>query len=156
MGAGKHVSVQGTGRHKHGDMIKSISPLDFHADANWAIAGLVSFADAGYISSSGAGKVAVAIPMVVGERLKSLTFARYGNASANFTSIKVFKLTAAGAVTDITAAATSDAAPAASWADKAVDITDTTAADGDVFWVVFDGSATGLRIGSIRVTYDRP
>jgi hypothetical protein len=151
--ANQHITVSGTGRFKHGDMIKAISPYCFvaNASANWTI-GL----DAGYLLSTSGGTIVVPIPMVVGERIKSMTYARYGTATSDFTSIQVLRLAANGTLTDLTAAATTDLNIGAAWADKVVDITDTTCTDGDVFWARWVGNETDTRLGSIRVTYDRP
>lgn len=151
--ANQHITVSGTGRFKHGDMIKAISPYGFvcNVTSNWTI-GL----DAGYLLSTGAGTVVVPIPMVVGERIKSLTYARFGTATSDFTAIQVLRLAVGGGITDITAAATTDNDIGAVWADKVVDVTDTTCADGDVFWARWVGNETGTKLGSIRVTYDRP
>lgn len=154
--ANQHVTVSGTGRFKHGDLVKSISPLHFRHDGNWAEAGLVTFGDSGHVVSTGAGRCIVPIDVDEGQRLKSLVFARYGNGSADLTALEVYRMAADGTVTDIAAAATTLTDPAAIWADTTVDLTDTTVAAGDTFYVRFTVNGAGLRIGSIRVTYDRP
>lgn len=155
--ANKHIAVSGTGRFKHGDMVKNISPMLFSSGSGWADGGTVFFGDSGYVKSTGAGHIVFPIPMVEGERIKSLVFARFGDATGpDFTALQVFKLGSNGTATDITAAATTDTDPAAAWADKTVDVTDTTCAAGDTFWFHAAANAALLRIGSIRVTYDRP
>lgn len=154
--ANQHVTVSGTGRFKHGDLVKNISPLHFRHDGNWAEAGLVTFGDSGYIVSTGAGRCVIPIDVDEGQRLKSLVFARYGNASSDITAVEVYRMTSGGAVTDIAAAATTVTDPPASWADTTVDLTDTTVAAGDTFYARITVNGSGLRIGSTRATYDRP
>ncbi len=151
-----HLTLAAGKRYKHGDLVMNLHPYSAVLGAAWSYASGATFGELGYLVSTIAGQCAVPIPVVEGQRLKSLVFARYGDGAADFTSIKVYKMTAAGAVSDITASATSVTNPAASWADTTVDLTDTVVGAGEVFWAWFDGSAANLRIGSIRVTYDWP
>lgn len=154
LGSGKHLTLVGTGQLVHGDRIRAISPLAFSTDATW----VASFGPAalGTVESTAAGRIAIPIPLTVGERIKSVTIARKGNGAASLTSIVVMRLPATGTALDITAAATSDASPAAAWADKVVDVTDTACADGDSFYLELNANAAGILLGSIRATFDRP
>lgn len=156
MTANAHITVSGTGQFKHGDRVRALSPYNFVGDGNWSVTGSVTFADVGYISATAAGRCAIPINLDEGERIKSVVFARYGDGVADFSAIEVFKLASNGTVTDITAAPTSENNPPASWADTTVDVTDTTLAAGETLYIRFAANAANLRIGSVRVTYDRP
>lgn len=149
-----------TGAFVHGDRTKNISPLSFSDSGTdaWRAGSSGSYGNLGYIvtTATAPGECVVPIPLDEGDRIKSMVFACYGDGAADLTSVKVFRLSAAGVVTDITAAATSVTDAPASWADATVDVTDTVATAGDVFWIQFAANAQGLRVGSIRVTYDRP
>jgi hypothetical protein len=141
---------------QHDDHVLNLSPFHSVRDANWSIGTSVTLGDLGYIVSTAAGHCLIPFALKEGDRLKSLVFARYGDGAADFTSIKVYKVTSAGVVSDITAAPTSVINPAAAWADTTVDITDTTCAAGDHYFVQFVGSAANLRICGVRLTFDHP
>lgn len=145
--ANQHVTVSGTGRHKHGDMILHVSTVSGDG-TGWG------FDSAnGYLLASGAGTWTVGIPSVVGWRLKSLTFELWGDGVADLSG-GVFlrhKNSAGAQLTPISATN-----PAAAWNDQAIDFTDTTIVDGDSFWVNFTANAANLRVGEIRVTFDFP
>jgi hypothetical protein len=136
----------------------SLSPFIFASDGSWSIASGVTFADVGYIQSTGAGRCAIPIPVTAGDVITAVTFERYGDGAADFTAVELFKRAAGGVVTDITNAATSVTNPGAAWADTAVAVAPAHYLVGaaEVRWIRFAANAANLRIGSIRVTRGRP
>ena len=148
--ANQHITVSGTGRFKHGDMVKVISPVN-GVGSQWALDGIGL-----YMKSSGAGSLLVAIPVDEGERLKSLVFGRIGDGAADITSVDVYTFSAGGTPTNIITGTNSVTNPAASWADTTVDLTDTTIASGTSVWALITANAAGIGIGGLRFTYDRP
>ncbi len=143
--ANQHVTVSGTGRFKHGDMVRTVT-AQIGESTNWT-------PSANYMLSGGASILYVSIPFDEGQRVKSLTFSRYGDASAN---VVVDAYTVSSGMTDTNIGGTTVTAPAASWADTTIDLTDSTLASGETFRIAFNASAANIRIGNIRVTYDRP
>ena len=150
----KDFTVSGTGRYKHGDFIKAIHPFSFIGDGNWSPSGALFFAANGYLASSLSGYCAIPVSMLVGQRIKSVTVSSTGNGVADV-NVKVLKFDATGTLSNITAAPTT-ISNMATWTDTVVDVTDTTITDGDSIYISFELSATGIGIGTIRVTYDWP
>jgi len=148
MASGDHVTVSGTGRFKHGDLVKSHPAIAYVIDSNFTRTAL------GYIVSTGIGAVYLPIFLDEGERIKSVTFAVYGDGSADL-SYDFFTVTAAGVQTSIGPAGTVTNPPA-SWNDTTVDVTDTTVTSGLSIYGAFTSNAANIRLGNIRVTYDRP
>jgi hypothetical protein len=147
--ADQHVTVSGTGAYKHGDMERTISPLGYRFTANASYGtGPVQ------VASSGATTLHASIPMKVGERIKGISLARFGNGSADITSIDVYRTTAAGVDTNI--GTTSETNPSAAWADTTINLTDTTIATGDSISLIVVINASGIAMGNIRITYDHP
>jgi hypothetical protein len=156
MTAGEHITLSGGGEIKHGDRVLLVSPYEFVSDGTFTVGSAVTFADSGYIVSGAAARCAIPVKLTAGDRIKSFTFARYGDGAADLTAVEVWRFDKDGAVTDITAAATSVTNPIAAWNDTVVDITDTTLTAGDCVYIRFTANAANIRIGTIRVTYDRP
>ncbi len=148
MASGDSVTVSGAGRFKHGDLVKSHPAIACAIDSNFLRT------SSGYIVSTGIGAVYLPIVLNEGERIKSVTFAVYGDGSADL-SYDFYTVTAAGVQTSIGPAGTVTNPPAA-WADTTVDVTDTTVASGMSIYAAFLSNAANIRIGNIRVTYDRP
>lgn len=134
---------------KHGDKVLNIPAVLGTFDANWGpeAGGLT-------MASSGAGFLFVPIPLLQGDRIKSVTFARRGDAAVDLTDITVSLITAAASTTAI--GNTSITNVANSWNDTTIDVTDSTLAAGETVTIYFQANAVGARIGNIRVTYDRP
>jgi hypothetical protein len=109
----------------------------------------------GYMTSTGSGVLFVGIDLREGDRIKSVTFMRYGNGMADFTDCAVRLITSAGATSTLGASGML-ANPPASWIDTTINVIDTIIAAGDSVHISFSANAAGLRVGSIRVTYDRP
>ncbi len=141
------VAVSGTGRHTHDDQTANVSPIA-GGGSGW-----VWDATNGYLSSTGAGSWSVGIPTIEGWRIKSVTFEVYGDGAADLT----------GSVTRRPKNATPDVPvtfslsdQAAAYVDVPVMIPTWVIADGDSVWVVLTASASGLRVGELRVVYDFP
>ncbi|MBP9862676.1 MAG: hypothetical protein KBD62_32280 [Kofleriaceae bacterium] len=147
IGADQNITISGTGELKHGSRVLAMSPFAAVIVSGWAING------GGYVLSSAAGTFYVPLPLRQGDRITSLTFARYGDAAADVTA-EVQTLSSAGSITGIGGGTVTN--PAASWADSTFDLTDTTLAAGDAAFFIATGNAANLRIGTIRVTYERP
>lgn len=143
----QHLTVSGTGELKHGDRVLTLSPFGANIVSGWALNG------SGYVLSSAAGTFYMQVPLKQGDRIKSVTFARYGDGAADVT-VDVQVLSSAGAITSTGGGTVTN--PAASWSDSTFDLTDTTLAAGDAAFFIATGNAANLRIGTIRVTYDRP
>ncbi len=150
--ANANVTISGTGEYKHGDRVLAIHPFD-----GWPGSTAVSPNNSGYAQWSLSGTLSFGATLLQGDRIKSVTFARYGDGVADF-DVGIAVITAAGASTLINPGAVNTLVsnPGAAWADTTIDVTDTTIAAGESLYMYFIGNATGLRLGSIRVTYDRP
>lgn len=148
--SGQNITLAGTADIKHGDRVLNLHPFGSVNTANWA----PNAASGGYMASSGAGTLDIPIPLRQGDRIKSVTYAIFGDGVADFSLVDVRTLTAAGVSASI--GSTSHTNPPASWADQTIDTADTTLAAGQTAWLELNGNATGLRVGSVRVTYDRP
>lgn len=151
MASNASITLSGTGEIKHGDRERTFSALAYVIPSGGAASIGVTPVQ---VSSSGSVTVYAPIPMLVGDRIKSITLARFGNASADITNIEVLKTTAAGV--DSSLGSTSVTNPAASWADTALDLTDTTIATGESLTLVVAINATGIALGNFRVTFDHP
>lgn len=144
--ANQHVTVSGTGEYKHGDRIRTYNGMACVFDLGWTRTGQS-------LTSTGTNPAWLMMAFDAGERVKSITFALFGDASADL-GIDVKTFSAAGALASVGLVTVSNQ-PAA-WSDTTLDITDTTLTSTSAIFVRFDPSAAGLFIGDIRVTYDRP
>lgn len=148
LAADAHVTVSGTGRFKHGDLIRNFSVINGDVTS-----GTFGFTVGGRISG-GAATLAVGLDgWNSGERIKSFSVALFGNATVDG-SVDVIHQAADGTNTTI-GTATLTNVPAA-WANTTINITDTTIADGDVVYAVITAAAANLQVGGIQITYDRP
>lgn len=94
------------------------------------------------------------VPLLEGDRILSVVFARKGNSSANIGGdIYVVR---SSDQTETSIGTISVAAPSSTWADTTVNVTDTTLTSGDAIVINVTSSATGISIGNTRITYDRP
>ncbi len=143
----QHVTISGTGRFKHGDLVRGVNAAAAgQLDANWTLG-------IGQVTSTAAAVLYVSIPFDEGARVKSLTFARFGDGAANYV-VDVYSVP-----TDVAAATnigTSTTTPAASWGDTTIDITDTTIGSGGSIVIRFSVAASTMRVGNVRITWDRP
>lgn len=137
-----------------GDQVLALSALGSSANnTNSGPVGQLGYWEWGV----GASLVSRDIPLIQGDRIKSVTFARYGDGSADM-DVGIGHMTAAGTYTLINpgAVVTTVTNPGAAWADTTIDVTDTTLAAGDCLSIYFDGNAVNLRVSNIRVTYSHP
>ena len=142
--ANQHFTVSGTGRYKHGSLVKNVSAQAGNGTS-------FNFAS-GYIVSGGAATWWISVPFNEGERLQSYSFRVYGDGAADMTyeintySTSAAKTTLATATLNNTAAA---------WTTEAAGSVHTFAA-GSVLVLEFSANAANYRIGNISLTYDRP
>lgn len=108
----------------------------------------------GWLQSAGIGRAWYTPPLRPGDRLKTLTFSRYGDGVTDFAAVQVYRLTAAGIATILMGVFVDN--PPAAWADTVIDVPDSTLLTGEAFFVEFVASGSNLRIGTIRGIYDRP
>lgn len=147
LGTDKHVTISGTGRYKHGSLVKTVGPFNAYINSGtWTY-------DLGGLRSTSLASLILGVEFQEGERVTSYTVALYGNGSADL-DITVAHHTAAGTYTVIGSATVTN--QAAAWSDTTINVTDTTIGAGDIIYVVLSASATGLLIGANRFTYDRP
>ena len=94
---------------------------------------------------------------LVGDKIKSVTFALYGDGAADLTFADVIKCdsSSGGAPTSIGTSPAITNQPA-SFSDYTVDVTDTTWTSTLAIHIRFACAAANLEIGNVRVTYDRP
>ena len=144
--ANQHVTISGTGEYKHGDRVRTINAMDMVISSGFTPGGIT-------LQSTGAAIGFLILPFDVGERIKSVTVALFGDGAADVT-IDVKTVTTAGVLASI-GTTTVNNQPAA-WSDTTLDVTDTTVTASLALHIRFDVTATGLSIGNVRVTYDRP
>lgn len=101
----------------------------------------------------GSGTITITIPVLEGDRLKSCTVARYGNAADNI-AVECYTMDALGDRTMIDA--DTAVAPAASWADTVLDLADTAVGAGEAVRLIIGAGGADMRAGTIRLVYDRP
>ena len=148
------VSVGSTGQliFGHGDRVLSMTALAAagQSGATWTtgIAG-----SAGYAVSAGASTLVVPIELVVGDRIKSLSFKVFGDGAADLDTT-VYSVDSAMAGSSIGTNTTTN--QPASWSTVTIDVTDTTVASLTSIQIHFVASAANIRIGNISVTYDHP
>jgi hypothetical protein len=144
--ADQHVTVSGTGEMKHGDRVLMLNGL-LGAGTNWA-------PDVnGYMLSSGAGSLLVQVPLLVGDRIKSVRFQIFGNGSADLTTT-ISELSTAMAALSIGSDTTNN--QPASWSGITINVTDSTVTNPGGVFIDFAANAAGLRVGAIAITYDHP
>lgn len=141
---------------KHGDRILSISAVSaaITAGSNWSM-DTDSFQPIFMraTGASGGSPIALSVPLNVGDRIKSIDYSAKETTSETL-DIMVFKQTMAGVGTNIGQALA--VALTGSYATYTLDVTDTTLVSGDHIIILFFASNSGVRIGNVMVTYDRP
>lgn len=134
---------------KHGDLSLIIHPSELRSATAYS---------EDYTEIAGSLTATVGIPVIPGQRLKSITVARWGPASADHDmTVKLRKTTAAGAGSYLVNAADNNLANA--WADGTFNIDpDYVVAAGEMFQLQFvtPAQASNIRIGSIRILRDKP
>ncbi len=136
---------------KHGDKVLHINPA-------WGRGTADTIDSGGVVTMQNAGSAwSVSLPLLVGDRVKSVTVRMFGD-GAQDTTLRLKKYTD-GVGADLETLAINNT-PAA-WTDftmnvdpdEALAVTDLM----NLFWdATSGGGAPGLKIGLIKVTYDRP
>lgn len=145
--ANQHLTISGTGELKHGDRVLSINAFGGSTDS-W-----IASSSGGYLVSNSAGYMVKSIPLLEGDRIKDVTFYVYGNASADVTAT-VYSLSNAQVSTSIGSTVATN--PPAAWNPVGIIVTDTTIVLGGSAVIEFVANANGIRVATIRVTYDHP
>lgn len=150
--SGADLVLSGDGDVKHGDRVLTVNSHGIMpGDANY----IYTFTPAAW-SSSGAGTSGYIAPQLrTGDRLKSITYAYRGNTGGNIVA-ECARVTGGATPADFSIGSQTLVAPAATWADSTLDVSDTTLASGETFVLVFGLSNSGLSIGNVRFLYDRP
>ncbi len=152
-GANQHVTVSGTGRHKHGDQERTISASRWQALES--VLGGPLITPLRRVSAGGAGNITMDLDMEVGQRLKSITISRKGDGVADISTIDITKTTAAGS--DSSVGSGSETNPPANWADTTVAVTSPTAlATGETHTLRLLVSAANIELGNVRIVFDWP
>lgn len=133
---------------RHADLHHLVSPW-----AGSVVSGTFTNAIGGAFQSTSAVVMFVPVQVRAGDRLKSFSIALKGDGAADVT-IFVDRITATY-TTDHLGSVTVTNQPA-SWSSTTIDLTDTTINAGDHVVVQMTISATGLLLGGIDITYDRP
>lgn len=147
-GSNTHVTVSGTGRFKHGDMIRTMSGYSgMYQGTDW------TNANAGGIESNSTNSASWCPQFEVGKRVKSVTFAARGNGTVDATVV-ISEAKTDGTTTTI--GSTSDNNRSSSWGDVTVSLTNTTVSDSNAIVLTITPNASGYRVGNVRWTYDHP
>lgn len=150
---GHKITLVGTADVKHGDKILLLSGYAAYPSdvaAGWTVGG-----GPGFIESTAAPSIAyLPVPLRVGDRIRDVVVATFDNGTTQWTNILVQHYTKTGTLTTLGSSGVVN--PGAAWQDVAIAVTDTTLADGDQIFIEFVAAGAGVRIGSTRVTYDRP
>ena len=134
----------------HGDKVLQLSP---HGMMFSDVApGLSVVGGPGIIVSTGAGDAGT-VPLHVGDRIKDVSFQRFGDGGADITNVIVTLRNNA----TITVLGSSGAiSPGAAWVTTPIAVTDTVLVAGDSIFVEFVFAGAGAKIATTSVTYDHP
>lgn len=119
----------------------------FTTTGNWAAN------SAGYVVSSGAGNLYVPIPLRALDRMKSCVFSTFGNGASVISPANLKKIDPMGTVTTISSVTTT---PGAAWVDATIAMSPATLAAGECAFLEVIVTGTAVRVGTLRVGYDRP
>jgi hypothetical protein len=100
------------------------------------------------------GTVRFPIPLRQGDRIKSISCARYGDAAVDVTTWEVYRISNLNVPTTIGSTTLTNVPVAV--ADTTIDVTDTTLGSGDTIMMTITANAATFALVNIRVTYDRP
>lgn len=133
---------------KHGDRTEALPGCAFAATSGWSVG-------SGKASSTGSGNGQCALPLKVGDRLKSVTFQMTGNATVDMQA-DINKQTSAIAG-DVSIGNNSQNDVPASNVTMTVNVTSPAAlAAGESVYLNVFANASGLTVSSVRYTFDRP
>ena len=148
-GVNTDVTISGTGQFKHGNMLRTVSPLAGQGSA-WTLA-------AGYVQSGGAQTYYLPIPLDVGERVTTVDVTAYGDGVVDVTiDVCLYSAPSGGLLTRTVIGTVSNVNQAASWGTNTINVTDTTLATGEQIIIEYQPNAAGLRVGPATATYNRP
>lgn len=150
---GQNVTLAGTADLKHGDRTLVVSPAggSFGANVSYDVTNA-------YAVTTGSSASAYPIPLRVGDRIKSLTFLRYGNAGAYSNVFAMFKRDSSGTLSiPATYTVTYTTPTTAAWrTDTYTPASPVAIAAGEVWWLEWQTNPTATRFGGVHVVYDRP
>lgn len=147
--ANQHVTVSGTGDVKHGDREMVRHPSQYSVSSS-----VTATRSAVGISASAGADFWMAIPLRVGDRVKSIAFSHFGDGAADITVAEAAVVNMDGTSTSL--GSTSVSNPAAAWATTTLNATDTTLATGQSLLFYVTTNAAGITLGNVAVTYDHP
>lgn len=134
-------------------IVQSIAGIN---QANWwpDFSG-ISNSSKGCMRSLQAGRFALPMPLVEGDRLLSLTVAMVGDDSV---TVAIDPLSARPDGSLVVGVLGSIFAPSVSstWRDYTVDLVDTTVTGGASYWFEVAANKSGACVGAFRLTYDHP
>lgn len=148
----RNVSIDSTGQlsfsDSHGDRTLTVSGADANANSN------VSYTSAiGATTTTGAATIVIAIPLRVGDRIKSVAFYYIGDNAVDVSSVDVL-VNDTSAVTVIGTSSITNA-PAAG-ATLTIDVTDTTITSTMTLYASLVVLAANFALHQVRATYDHP
>jgi hypothetical protein len=143
--ADQHITVSGTGRFKHGDLIKTMSGICAQATTNWTVNSTVG------VTSPGAASAFFCPEFDVGERVKSVSISRAGDGAVDVTFTAYDNNGSSS-----TSIGTSTVNNVAGAATTTIDLTDTTLTTGHSIILEVAANAASLVIYQVEWTYDRP
>lgn len=153
LAANQNLTLSGTGEYKHGDrvMTRDLSNANFDGSIVflWVPA---SF----YANSTAAGSAYMSLPLLVGDRVKTITARIYGNSAVAIT-VRLVVLDGSGS-TVTNGGGVAGTVPGAAWTTSPTTdgaLNHTVAANQSVYAFI-SVDATGARVQTISVTYDHP
>lgn len=147
--ASTDVTVSGTGRFKHGSMLRTVSPHVGQGSA-YTLA-------AGYVQSGGANTYYLPISFDVGERVTTVDVLTYGDGVMDVTiDVCLYSAPSGATITRTVIGTASNINQAATWGTNTINVTDTTLATGEQIVIEYQPNAANLRVGPATATYDRP
>lgn len=149
LAANASITLSGTGDLKHGDRTFSLSAV-----GGQQISGTMTRDSGGTVTSTSSATIGWMLPIRVGDRVKSVTFAGFGDGAVDAT-VELFKVTTTGG-TSTYATTTVTNAPSG-WNDFTATAGSPTAlpSTDSIFLRISCGAGT-FAITNIRLVYDRP
>jgi fibronectin-binding autotransporter adhesin len=150
VGSNQNITLTGTGDLKHGDRVLALSAMSGQSTNNntWSVP-VASFS----LTSTTNGTLFVPVPLHVGDRIKSVSYAVAGNNSADV-DVAVYSVNASTVFTAIGTQTHTN--PTAAITIFSLDVTDTTLSANSHLLLEFSASAAGIQVHGVFVTYDRP
>jgi hypothetical protein len=137
---------------KHGDKTLILSPTLWVMRSG---TGGLSWVPPQFIGTS-AGAISMALPLIVGDRIKSVAFMRNGDGAVDLTAYTVYKLASNMSAEADLGGSGSVNNVAAAWNQTTVDVADTVIAAGESCRLELAYNATGFKAGHVALTFDHP